>query len=1427
MIIPLHKFSNKAGEISETPNEITPEYSGVTLYNKEWLTNNEFLTQSDWFSSKGAQGDNTTVDANISNNSANYKIIGENSTYEVLAGQANSSTWYGWGIYNNSDYLLPDIAEINSTGAYVYHYLDESENGGAGQVHNFPSVHFRKNVSLLEDISNYDIISASLEVIFNATVESSVDAPGDTVGQSAIWDSATFYVEIADLNLSYFFRVGENKTSTLGQDSPSVLNITDRELTYVSETDLITAMNLALDKDPTHSEFTIILGIDIYCEDNDFPDYDEWSALIFKSFNLTFSYERKVDKFSSISWNQIGDQITGSNVQVTDGNLKFKYKIDQNWSAALSPYSEIRILINNNLHPETIRLTTANTSFQDAKVGGFDVTNLILKNINITLSIQVFIANRFDLGKNITISIDDVYLNITYVETFTDIETQTNLFLNNENKTADPFIELPVENSINITIRYLENQTLNHIVGATVQLEGKRSGNLIENSSLGQYSIIINTTLLDIGLWLLKVRAQKTNYSTKLIPFYVNVIERPTEFKSYVNNVEKTTNNTVKIKSNEFMNITVLYRDNSSKVHLNGANVSLSGIGNFTELNSQFNFTLNSTTLGLGFFVLTIIAQLQNYTTQTFLLFIEVFEIETELKLLVNGTQRFESNIIQMEVFEDLNLTIFYLNNNSKNHLSGATVTLLSFGNFSEIGNQYNYSLNSANLNLGFNVMTISAQFDNHETQTIQFFVEVFERESTIQLFVNSIQRNNSYVIQIEANQILNFTIFYKDNLTYQNLPGVNVELIDRGNFTEINNQYNFTLSTNTLGLGFFVLNFIAQLQNYTTKTFQLFVEVFKITTELKLLVNGTQRFESDVIQIEIFENLNLTVFYLNDSSKTHLSGASISILSIGNFTEMGSQYKYTLNSTNLSLGFNVITIIAQLDNFDTQTIQIFVEVFERNSTIQLFVNSIQRNQSDVVQVEVNQFLNITLLYKDNQTFLNLPGVGVELIDWGNFTEFDSQYNYTIDTNNIGQGITLLTIQAQLTNYKAQIIQFYVKVIEKETELQLYINNVKINTSYIMQIEVNQVLNITLFYLDNLTKLSISGANVKLIGGGNFSEIYNQYNYTIDTNDLGLGIITLTIQAQKTNYNPQTIRFHIEVFERSSIMQLSLNSEDSTGIELPIGSNLNITVKFTDNVTGFHIYSVSVNLEINSVLYNFTEDLSFNQYSININTTNLNIGVNLLKVTAYKPNYEIQEINLRITVNKIGVDISTESGESHIIIKMGENINLRIILNDRDFGGVIKGAIITYTWAYGQGNLTDLDNDGHYEAVLEDVPIGVYSITISASGVENYNFGSYKITVSVNQPITQNDQTWVVYLLITAIIGASGGFASYQLHFKYPPMVRKIRKLRKKIRKGRKSKPILTSKRHEIIKNTLRNQTEILDFETKNLENKTTKIKKS
>jgi hypothetical protein len=385
----------------------------------------------DWFWEYGTEGDNSDLELIASQNQANYRILGEKRTVTLISGTPNSSNSPGWGIYNNSDFMLPDDSEIRSYGCWVYHYLDEST--GPGQVHNFPSVHFRTNISMPVDMSDYVITDASLQVVFNASVNINVDSYNDW-NQTAntayidwdkflIGDSANFYVQLSDTNYDYPFPVAsfETRDVALGQGDrvgfPDIFEINDTELNYVNEADLIAALNTALLTD--NQNFTITLGLDIYCEDNKGAgggDQDLWNYLIFKTCNLTITYEKKIDYFTSLSLNQIGEEISGANIQVTDANLNFKYKINDTWPTT-APLSEMRIYLNGIFYDkQTIRLNSFNSSFQDVKLEGLDVTEFIDLNSEVNLSIQLFLADTFNLDKEIEISIDDIYLYITIIQ---------------------------------------------------------------------------------------------------------------------------------------------------------------------------------------------------------------------------------------------------------------------------------------------------------------------------------------------------------------------------------------------------------------------------------------------------------------------------------------------------------------------------------------------------------------------------------------------------------------------------------------------------------------------------------------------------------------------------------------------------------------------------------------------------------------------------------------------------------------------------------------------------------------------------------------------------------------------------------------------------------------------------------------------------
>ena len=255
--------------------------SGEEINTEEWMNNNDFSTQDEWFFTKGDKGDNSTIDGNISGGYANFKVLGDNQIIEI-SDPLNDGSWYK---YRNDVFLFPDTSVINEDGCYVSHDYDESVN----QTRNYHSVHWRKNVTLGINMSDYIITTALLKTIFNATVNINVDTSNDNFPvQFGIGDFATFYVLISDVNLTNPYRIANNKTTNLGQDSPSILSIPDKQIETVEEDDIITALTSSIEKDPDYSTFTITLGIDIYCEDNGPPslDHDTWEELIIKSCNL-------------------------------------------------------------------------------------------------------------------------------------------------------------------------------------------------------------------------------------------------------------------------------------------------------------------------------------------------------------------------------------------------------------------------------------------------------------------------------------------------------------------------------------------------------------------------------------------------------------------------------------------------------------------------------------------------------------------------------------------------------------------------------------------------------------------------------------------------------------------------------------------------------------------------------------------------------------------------------------------------------------------------------------------------------------------------------------------------------------------------------------------------------------------------------------
>ena len=639
-----------------------------------------------WFELQGDSGDNSDVNATTSPGQVNFEVLGDSKVYNNISGVPKPED--GWALFKNSYFIEPDYYENSSiTGLMANHTFWEGTPDG-DQSRNRPSIHYRRNVSMLYNMSDYIITSVTLSAIVSGTADTNVETRNDdlSTGGTDEWsytynDTARFYVKFSNLNYEDLYEVAFYQTVDLGtgdqlHDGSGTLapNLYDTNMSVIDESILIFYLTRALEYD--NKNFGITLGIDIYTEDN-YNDYDldTFHSLRIKSFNLSFTYEKKMDKLTSASWNQNANKISelsGDEIIVDEAILSFKYTRNDTWPSNLQN-SEIRVLINDNLHFETVKLRDVETSFQEE--ANFDVTSLITDDVN--LSIQLFLADDdFSLNRTITFSIDDVTLTITYTVIFPDKESDIQLFLNNEEKTSDPNIELTVGEKLNITVKYL-NSIGDHIPNANIVLLGNYTGNFTENALLKQHSILITTDTDDIGVNFLTIEAKAEDYITQKIISTVTVTKIDVEdLQLFLNGENRTLDPYIQLIYGEELNITTEYTDLSG-IHIPNAMVKL--ISERLTKNLVENFTLGhysikintSERLKIGNNYLSIEAQEENLQTKIIDLRVSIRKINLEI-IPVSG-----SNTIEITPGENITISVNLINTDFGGMIQGAIITYI------------------------------------------------------------------------------------------------------------------------------------------------------------------------------------------------------------------------------------------------------------------------------------------------------------------------------------------------------------------------------------------------------------------------------------------------------------------------------------------------------------------------------------------------------------------------------------------------------------------------------------------------------------------------------------------------------------------------------------------------------------------------------
>jgi hypothetical protein len=564
--------------------------------------------------------------------------------------------------------------------------------------------------------------------------------------------------------------------------------------------------------------------------------------------------------------------------------------------------------------------------------------------------------------------------------------------------------------------------------------------------------------------------------------------------------------------------------------------------------------------------------------------------------------------------------------------------------------------------------------------------------------------------------------------------------------------------------------------------------------------------------QVTHYSNLIPDIEYYENIADGSILNIRVSYNDLENFDAIENANVYTYNFTHPSIvqyfseispgyyflefnvtgtpnaGNNTLTVFANSPSFVSSEVNITIDVIK--DTLLIVDNDY------LAGIPIEQ--NFTIQFNYTELYNGMGIVATNLsTNWAgeSFFTMITQGEYTLTCNASGPGfqpdkLYSMIITVEANKYQPQSIPIRVFITEKASFLELYINGTKKNEDDLVSIEFWEKMNITVMYNDALAN-HLGGASIKLTGGGLVEPliedpIHKQYSFLLNASELGLGIDYLSILANISNYNPQSIRFITEITERKTLLEVYLNGVDKTSdpsLDIAINKLLNITIKYTD-LNGNYIENATVEM-FGAISNNLNEDNTLEHYSYVFNTSILDIGIRIIAISAEKENHVFQADDLRIEIRRILTNVTTVDGVSRISVQPGDDVRLKIVVHDLDFGGLIKGAVVSYS-GLGSGSLTDGDNDGIYEVVFENIAEGTFKIVITVFYGDNYEFKSYEVTISAIRPA---GEALLILILTIAITSAAviivGYIYAYQKYLKYPKSVRKVRKYRKTLEKAK------------------------------------------
>ncbi|MHA1147894.1 MAG: hypothetical protein ACTSR8_06580 [Promethearchaeota archaeon] len=785
------------------------------------------------------------------------------------------------------------------------------------------------------------------------------------------------------------------------------------------------------------------------------------------------------------------------------------------------------------------------------------------------------------------------------------------LYLNGTDKTATKSISIPWNEALPVAVVINDSRTDSFISGiTTLAVTGPGGINIPLVEGAGIYSGTIPAGDLPIGSTSLTISGTKDNYTLSSLGFTVIINNRETYYhKIYLNGTDKTATKSISIPWNEALPVAVVINDSRTDAFIDGiATLTLTGTGiniPLVEGTGIYTCTIPAGDLSVGTNSLTISGAKDNFTLNSLGITVIVKDRATYYDMLyLNGTDKTATKSITLPWYESLSIGIVINDSRTDVFIGGITTFLLSGSGISipmvEGIGIYTCTIPAGELHVGTTSLSISGSLNNYTIGTLGITVIVTDRATYYDtLYLNGTDKSATKSISIPWNEDLPVAVVINDSrtdafidgitdLTLTGPGGINILLV------EGSGSYTCSIPAGELLPGTTILSISGTKDNYTINTLGFTVIVTDRAAYFKsITLNATDnRFTNG-------QDVNITVEFYDLADDYFIPNAEIYVkngtIELGQLIQNGNQYTIVLNTT-VDLGAQsaiTLTLSATEDNYTLITDTITIYITERGSNYSLITNI----EGDItgplfIQRNVNQTIELQYVLRDKITKAFLSGATVTIKineTWYDLDEQLGYYNITFEAKDLPKAYNNLIIQAMKNGYVSTQIILEVEIIERETDITLFIgediDSLKdITNEPSEKVTYTETFMIAVNYTDLLTGSIFSGGAVELLGDYEddltLDPTTELFIITIDSSDLNLGINFITVFASRENYEAQKILLQIEILR---IQGEIVPKDDKSTIKAEPGQDITISIELRNVDFGGKITGATITFTSNMI----------------------------------------------------------------------------------------------------------------------------------------------------------------------------------------------------------------------------------------------------